>query len=127
MNKRMSEQANRKMIINGKETTMALARVEKRNKTIHKVIIVNNKETTIAKENAKKAAQTLISKGKFYKLFNINKGLINEKISARDIREMSQGLIKTSKEKVLGRDKRSRTLLEKSNKQNLIGCYIVEI
>jgi len=111
---------------NGSTKTIAKLRGEMFSKTFTKKIIINGEETTKAKEQGKKLSESLIANGKFYKIMKDNE-IILEKISEKDMRNMSVSLKKSTKERPLGTSKGARSTMIKHNKEKLIGYYSVEV
>ena len=98
--------------------------VQKQRNTITKEFINEDGEiTSIAKETGKILSKNKTKKGKFYRLINIFSGIVDERISANELRKISHALHKKSKDDYLGKSNNGRVILLKKNKENLIGLY----
>ena len=103
---------------------IGISAAQKQRSTITKEFINEDGEiTSIAKEAGKIISKNKIKKGKFYRLINIFSGIINERISATELRKISHALHKKSKDDYLGKNNLGKSILLKNNKENLIGLY----
>lgn len=119
---KQAKTATKKIIIDGKITSIAKLRSEKAAKTAKEEIIINGKITSIAKERANKAAITRQNKS-LYILYK-NEKVIRDLISKKELRELSQNLHKATKKSPMGSSYQSATKLKEKNKENLIGMYV---
>jgi len=90
------------------------------------ITLINGEISTIRKEHDKKVAITKLKQSKFFNV--LRKGdVIYSNLSTKDVKVISEALLKTSSSKPLGFSKRSRVSLNIKKKLNLVGLYIGEI
>lgn len=111
----------------GNITTNAKIVGAKTNISKQRKIIYEGEEMTIHQMAAIKAAKTRDKMGKYYILYHIDNGIINNKICRSDVVKISRTLVTTTKEKYMGKSNQSKASLKTANKENLIGLYVKEI
>ena len=111
----------------GKVTTKSKDIGKKSKSTKAKEYLHNGEITSIDKETGKKRSKKRRKEGNHYNLFHINNGLILKDVDEVDIRQMNQSLLKTDKINYLGKSRLSKICLNRTNKLNMIGLYIVKI
>ena len=122
--KKISKALNKKDSKTGK--TIAKLRGEKFAIQYTKEIIIDGVKTTKAKEQGKRLSEKLIAKGKFFKIIKDDL-IIVEKISEKDMRNMSRSLIRATKDKPLGATPSARATMIRFGKEDLINCYSIQI
>lgn len=112
----------------GSETSIYEQNAIKLSKTLMKQIIDSDGNiTTIAKSRSKKGRKTLIMKGKFYKLKNVFDDSVCKILPAIEIRKLSPGLEKKTKDDFLGKSKFGFNRFSKRGDHHLIGLYVEEL
>lgn len=96
---------------NGKKISNTLLQIEENGKTK-------------AQNRGEKVKKKLRQIGKWYKLKNVFDPSYEEKLPAVEIRNISPGLEKCTKEKYLGKSEFGKTIFKNKNKEHLIGLYV---
>lgn len=113
---------------NGNITSKAKEGGKKLSKTLKKEYVDNKGNiTTLSKERFKKNSITAKKKGKYFKLMHIENGVIQERIWLKDLKKISQSLIKATKENYLGKTNKSKVRLKYYGNDNLIGLYVIPL
>jgi len=113
---------------NGNLTSIRKESDKKRKETDNKKYIdENGLITTKAIERGKAISTTKLNKSKLWNVYDIDDNLIHSSIYTKDLKLISQGLIKTSKDRRLGNNIFSLNNLKKVNKEYLIGYYAIQI
>jgi len=84
------------------------------------------KNRPLNKDRIKKMVETRNSKSRIYTIYCDSK-IVKTNVLLKDIKKISQGLLKTTKEKPLGYNSYSKNRLNMNNNLHLIGYYIQEI
>jgi len=111
----------------GNITSISLRASKKAETTMNEVIILNDgSESTIRKELTKKKAITDLNKSRRFRLLNIyNKS--EDVLLRKELMDLHQGLLKSSKDNFLGKHHRSKSNLIKRGLEYLQGTYVEEI
>jgi len=83
--------------------------------------------TTIDKLARKKQVLTKERKSRLFNIYHIERGLVKSNVLRKEIVKISQGLLKSTKEKYLGFSKNARYNLINNSNESLIGLYVEEI
>lgn len=109
---------------NGDITTIY---IENGKKISNALLAVESNGKTKAYNRGQKTRLKNIENGKWYYLKNVYHLDTCILISAADLRRISPGLDKCSKDKFLGMSKYGQTMLKSKNKEHLIGLYVEEL
>lgn len=109
----------------GAETTIYKLAAAKHSETLNKPFMNESGEiTTLAKEYGKQRAIRMIQQGKWYILRNVFDPNLVQRLPAIEIRAISPGLEKCTKDNYLGKSKFGQNVLTKKGKASLIGLYV---
>jgi len=109
----------------GEETTIYRIAAAKHSETLNKPFIDEwGNETTLAIEYGKQRSLRMQAKGKWYLVKNVFDPAMCQKLSAMEVRSISPGLDKCTKDNYLGKSKYGQNVLVKRGKSNLIGLYV---
>lgn len=129
-NKKVSEEARRKIgeaqkgRTHSAETKLKMSKAQKGRK-LSEEHIQKIKDRPYNKNRVDKMVKTKEENGRKFKL--LKDGRLIMKITLKELRIISQGLLKSSKEKPLGFSSKSKSALNKCSKLFLIGLYTEEI
>lgn len=111
----------------GKETTIYEQNGLKISKTLNNPFTDKDGNiTSLGKVRGKYHSKSMISKGKFYLLKNVFDDSIYRILPAIEIRKISPGLEKKTKDDYLGKSKFGANLFSKRGDHHLIGLYVEE-
>lgn len=109
----------------GEETTIYKLAATKQSQTLNKPFIDKlGNETTLATEYGKQRSLRMRSQGKWYLVKNVFDPSMCQKLSAMEVRTISPGLEKCTKDNYLGKSKFGQNILTKRGKATLIGLYV---
>jgi hypothetical protein len=106
-------------------TTIYQQAASKQSQTLQKTFIGNNGEvTSLAKEYGKDRSKRMRQNSQWYYLKNTFDPFFCRKLQAPDVRLISPGLEKCTRDNYLGKSKFGRTILTKRGKADLIGLFV---
>ena len=112
-------------LANGVDTTTYKEASKKHSATLNKQFVDNTgNETTLAQKYGKERSIRMRQQGKWYVLLNIFDASVSQRLSAMEIRSISPGLEKCTKDNYLGKSKFGQNALTKKGKASLIGLYV---
>lgn len=110
---------------NGVETTTYKEAAKKHSDTLNKQFVDDTgNEITLAQKYGKERSIRMRQQGKWYVLLNVFDASVSQRLSAVEIRSISPGLEKCTKDNYLGKSKFGQNVLIKRGKANLIGLYV---
>jgi len=109
---------------NGNITTPQEERIKAYKKSLN---IKDEEGITLRERMGKKQTALRMNKGRFYNIYQIDKGLIHANMWLRDVKKISTALSRTSKEKFLGYSASSKASLKRYDIEHLYGYYVEEV